>query len=73
MEGNRIASCTHAYQVHSPQPGYAEQSPAAYLFTSQSVCRDLASQARPNAVEIVAVSFSTQTPTLYFAMTICSL
>lgn len=65
-DGDPIAAAAAAYPLDAPRPGFAEQSPADYLAGSQSVCRELAEQARAASVDIAAVSFSTQTPTLVF-------
>ena len=60
IDGERLAIATRAYEVTTPQPGFAEQCPEDYLTASQFVCRELATA----EADIAAVSFSTQTPTL---------
>src|SRR4051794_20500306 len=62
--GDRLALTASGYETSVPGPGFAEQSPEQYLAASQSVCTELAERARSLHVEISAVSFGTQTPTL---------
>ncbi|HYO79909.1 MAG TPA: FGGY family carbohydrate kinase [Bryobacteraceae bacterium] len=66
LDGEQVAISARAYDVRYPQPGFAEQSPGDYLKAPQLVSDELCATARVAGLAIIAVSFSTQTPTLVF-------
>ena len=59
-EGRAVASASSAYGTNQSQPGHVEQNPSDYLEAVASVRRQI------GPLDIAAISFSTQTPTLIF-------